>query len=344
MQKAGALQDAGAPRQVQGILRLSVILLAALLAGCSPKSGEPAGIAAGEKEKPPQSRVSRGPNGEAVITLDAATQKTMGLETAVLSSAQLGPEVKAYGRVLEDGSLAAQMAELSAAQATRQASQSELQRVRTLAGQNNASQRALQAAEAAAARDEAQVESARLRLVGSWGSALAGHAELPALVQSLVSLSNALVQLNIAAGETLPALPNGAQILALAANTPPIGAQFLGPAPQIDPQMQGPGYLFLVSPNSSRLTPGAAVAGYILLPGAAQSGVALPREAVVRYNGTAWVYRQSSDKTFVRTEVTLEQPLPDGWFVRNGLKVQDKVATTGAQLLLSEELKGGGVD
>jgi len=329
----------------QSALRMfAVCAFAAFLAGCSPKSDKPESAAAAEKEKPPESRVSRGPNGEAIITLDAATQKTMGLETAVLSPAQLGPEVKSYGRVLDVSSLAAQMAELAAAQATRQASQSELQRLRTLAGQNNASQRVLQAAEAAAARDEAQAESARLRLVGSWGNALAGRAELPALVQSLVSLSNALVQLNIAAGESPPAVPNGAQILALAANAPPIGAQFLGPAPQIDPQMQGPGYLFLVSPNSSRLTPGAAVAGYILLPGAAQLGVALPREAVVRYNGTTWVYRQTSDKTYVRTEIALEQPMPDGWFVREGLKAQDKVATTGAQLLLSEELKGGGVD
>jgi hypothetical protein len=325
-------------------LQVFAVVAAAFLSGCSPKSSEQAGTPAREKEKAPQSRVSRSPEGEAVITLDAATQKTMGLETAMLSAAQLGPEVKASGRVLDVSSLASQVTDLTAAQATRHASQSELQRLKTLAGQNNASQRALQAAEAAAARDESQAESARLRLEGSWGSALAGLDELRMLVQSLVSLSNALVQLNIAAGETLPAVPTGGQILPLGTDSTPVGAKFLGPAPQIDPQMQGPGYLFLVSPNSSRLTPGAAVAGYILLPGEPQSGVALPREAVVRYNGTAWVYRQTSEQTFVRTEVALQRPLTDGWFVRKGVKVQDKVATTGAQLLLSEELKGGGVD
>src|SRR2546426_4128160 len=58
-----------------------------------------------------------------------------------------------------------------------------------------------------------------------------------------------------------PVLPNGAQILALAANTPPIGAQFLGPAPQIDPQMQGPGYLFL-DRKSTRLNSSHLVISY----------------------------------------------------------------------------------
>jgi len=66
----------------------------------------------------------------------------------------------------------------------------------------------------------------------------------------------------------------------------------------------------------------------------------VPREAVIRFNGTTWVYVQTADNTFQRTEAALDRPLEDGWFVREGLKPQDKVVTVGAQQLLSEELKG----
>ena len=66
----------------------------------------------------------------------------------------------------------------------------------------------------------------------------------------------------------------------------------------------------------------------------------VPRNAVLRFNGATWVYLQTGGDTFQRTEVALEQPLENGWFVRQGMKAGDKVAVGGAQQLLSEELKG----
>jgi len=266
----------------------------------------------------------------------------MGLETAALAPAQLKPEVKGYGRVLDISPLATLVAELTTAQATSDASQAELKRLQTLAAQNNASERALQSAEAVATREQAQVASARLRLLASWGSAIAERKDLPAFVQSLSSLANALVQLDLPAGQRVPAPPAGARLLTLADDSQPIEAQFVGPAPAVDPQLQGRGFLFLVQSNRARLTPGAAVRGYINLPGEARSGVALPRQAILRFNGATWVYLQRGEEAFQRTEVALQAPLTEGWFVREGLKPQDKVVTVGAQQLLSEELKGQG--
>ena len=60
----------------------------------------------------------------------------------------------------------------------------------------------------------------------------------------------------------------------------------------------------------------------------------------MRFNGGTWVYLQNSADQFERREVQLDSPLPNGWFVTSGLKPQDKIVTTGAQQLLSEELKG----
>ena len=128
--------------------------------------------------------------------------------------------------------------------------------------------------------------------------------------------------------------------MTLADDSKPIEAQLLGPAMSVDAQMQGRGFLCLVAQNSSHLAPGAAVAGLLTLPGEAQSGVIVPRNAVVRFNGTAWVYVQTGDDTFERRQAALDTPLEKGWFVRDGLKPEAKVATAGAQELLSEELKG----
>jgi hypothetical protein len=330
--------------------RASVLVTAAILCICASSyaaeeaaktPAEPAAAgAATEKKSEPESRVKKGPNGETIITLDAATQKVMGLQTAALEKAQLNPELKGYGRVLDISPLASLVAELTTAQAANEVSQAELKRLKTLVAQNNASERALQAAEAAAVRDQTQVESARLRLLASWGSGISDRKDLPAFVQSLGSLASALVELDVPAGQLLTATPTGARLLTLNAQANPLPAQLIGPAAMVDPQLQGRGFLLLVSPNPSRLAPGAAVSGFLTLPGEPQSGVAVPRNAVVRFNGTTWVYLQTGEETFQRTEVKLDSPLSEGWFVREGLKPQDKVVTVGTQQMLSEELKG----
>ena len=65
---------------------------------------------------------------------------------------------------------------------------------------------------------------------------------------------------------------------------------FLELAPSVDPQMQGQGFLFLLKPNSLRLTSGEAVVGYLKIPGEPLAGVIIPREAVVRTEGAGWIY------------------------------------------------------
>ncbi len=317
-----------------------LLVLAGLLVGCSKQAKEQTAAPAAEKNAEPESWVKRGTNGGVVITLDAATQKIMGLQVAPLAPAQLNPQVKGYGRVLDVSLLASTVADLTTAQAASAASRAELQRLKTLAAQNNASERALQAAEAAAVRDQAQTESVRLKLLSNWGSAIAERQDLPSFVQALGSLASALVEIDLPAGASVNSPPTGARLFSLADANKPIEARFLGPAPVADPQMQGRGFLFLVDPNSSRLVPGAAVEASLTLPGEPQNGVLLPREAVVRFSGTTWTYLQTAPEAFQRVEVPLGQPLEKGWFVSEGLKPQDKIVITGAQQLLSEELKG----
>lgn len=316
--------------------------MALLMAGCSPGSKDAAPAPAGEKHEEAEPRVKHGTNGEVIVTVEAPTQKTMGLATVALEAAELAPEIKAYGTVLDVAPLAALVAELNTASAASAASEAELKRLQSLAAQDNASQRALQAAQAVAVRDQAQVESVRLRLVAGWGKAIAEQQDLARFIRSIASLSNVVAQLDVPAGQMLSAAPTGARLFTLADQTKPVPALLLGLAPVVDPQMQGRGFLVLVAPNTLHLAPGAALTGSLTLPGEPQKGVALPDSALVRYNGTTWVYLQTGDTTFARTEVRLEQPLEHGWFVSTRVKPGDKVVTVGAQELLSEELNTAG--
>ena len=315
----------------------TLVTAAGLLTGCEKKDTAPA---AEKKSAEPESRVHHGTNGEVVITLDAATQKLMGLQTAPLAATQLSPEVRGSGRVVDPAALAAVVADFVSAHAATEASQKELARVKTLAAQNNTSARALETAEAAAQRDQALAAAAHARLLATAGRALSERKDLAAFVQSLTTGESALVRIDLPAGESLKSEPAGARLVTLGENTSPIEAKFIGAAPAVDPQTQARGFLFLVEANASRLAPGAAVTGFLKLAGDAQTGVLVPRNAVVRFNGAAWSYLQTGEETFSRVEIALGSPLTDGWFVREGLKPQDKVVTVGAQQLLSEELKG----
>jgi multidrug efflux pump subunit AcrA (membrane-fusion protein) len=318
---------------------LFVIAILASFAGCSRDRKEPSSSAPPEAAEELHSRVQHSTNGDVMVTVDAATQKMIGLQTALVQPAQLNPELKGYGRVLDVSPLASLTAELTTVQAASEVSQAELKRLKTLALQSNASERALQAAEAAAIRDRTQVESTRLRLLASWGHTISESKDLVALVENLGALTSALVEIDLPAGEQIKDPPTGARLLTLAQESTPIDARYLGPAPVVS-AMQGRGYLFLVQPNPFHLAPGAAVTGLLTFPGTPKLGVALPREAVVYFNGAAWVYRQAGNEAFERTPVALESPLENGWFVGDRLKPQDKVVVVGGQQLLSEELKG----
>jgi hypothetical protein len=94
--------------------------------------------------------------------------------------------------------------------------------------------------------------------------------------------------------------------------------------------------LFLLETNPP--PPGTAIVGRLQTRGAPQSGVLVPRAAVLRHQGEAVVYVQMSDDTFQRRQINLDRPLNNGFFVYKGLSTNDRVVIVGAQQLLSAEL------
>lgn len=285
-------------------------------------------------------KVTRGTNGNVVITMTDELQGNIGIQVTNPVPTEFSPEVKGYGRVQDPAPLAALMNELAAAQAAAVASSNELSRLKTLAPEGNASARALQTAEASALRDQLAVQSAQDRLTLAWGKPIAEQKDLPAFIQSLTALEAVLVRIDLPLGSALTPAPTGARISTLSGQS--AQAEFLGLAPAVDPQMQGQGYLCLIKPNTLHLTPGQAVTGYLKVPGQPLPGVVIPRAAVVRAEGAGWVYVLDTNgaEGFTRTEIPLDRPTDGGYFVTHGINAGNYIVVNGAQQLLSLEVKG----
>ena len=292
-----------------------------------------------EEEHKEESRVLH-TNDQTFVKLDKEAQEKVGLQLAPLEAASLAPEVKANGRVLDPAPLAALLVEGATARTTLDASRKELERLKILAQDQNTSARLLEAAAAAVQRDQIFVDASQLKLVTGWGKVIAGQKDLSAFVALLAAQEAALVRLDVPLGDAPKESPTGARIAALNSPESPVDAQFLGPAASADPQTQGQGFLCLI--KSSAFAPAAAVTGWLMLSGQPEQGVVVPRSAIVRHEGEAFVYVQTSEGLFLRKEIELHHPTAKGWFIDEGLKPGDKVVTVGAQQLLSEELKGEG--
>lgn len=323
---------------------------AAAIVGCSHQSSE----TTAKKSAEPESHVKHGTNGEVAITLDAATQKVIGLQVAALAPAQLTPEVKGFGHVLDPAPLRDLLIELGKAQLGFDNSHQELERMKVLRKDNNASERAYQAAESAYRLEQANVTAILLKIQASWCGeigVLAGPIVVPVgatrdvdpVLLNIVEARTAfLVRIDLPAAERMKERPASARIVGLTEGASPIEARFFDFAPTIDPQTQAQGLFFLVTTNLPALTPGMAVTAFIKTDQPPESGVIVPRNAVVRFNGATWIYLQTGEETFQRVAVTLDRPLADGWFVRDGPKPESKVVTVGAQIILSTEMSAAG--
>lgn len=313
-----------------------VVAVAALIFGYTQMSKERAADEAADQPITAASRVQTGANGETVVTLDVKTQQLIGLQTASLAAATLPPEIKAWGRVLDSAALVSLHNDAVAAQAALQASQPEFERMKKLSAQDNASARALEAAEAQMKHDQGALDTAEAQLAAASSKTVLDQ---PAeFFESLAKQEIVLVRLDLPAGETVAETPTGAQ-LEISGQRSEVGGQFLGRAAATDPQVQGAGFIFVVTNAPATLTPGLSLTGYLQLPGEPASGAIVPDAAVVRSDARVWIYVQTGDTTFARREISSDRPAAGGWFVTNGAAPGDKVVVTGAQTLLSEEHK-----
>jgi hypothetical protein len=296
-------------------------------------------------EVPPAESAEKEPEHEDfTVMLEKEKWSAIGIEMAEPEKSELAPRRVAFGRVLDPSPLVALDGDLAAAEAAISASRAEFERTqKLLAAGENTSRKSFETAEAQFRADEIKADSLRRQAALQWGAALpAGDAaKRRAFVEALVHGDAALVRADLLPGEAVTDLPRAARLLVLGREQQPIETALISPSTDADPRTQAQGFIILVEKPPFALRPGMALTAWLELPEKPRAGFLLPRAAVLRHDGRAWVFVQEEEK-FVRKPVMLDSPLEAGWFIsaeNGGLKADDLIVVTGPQVLLSEEMK-----
>lgn len=112
-----------------------------------------------------------------------------------------------------------------------------------------------------------------------------------------------------------------------------------GPAPQADPVTRDPAWLYRVAGGWKGMRPGASVTAHVSDGKGVRHGVLVPSAAVVQWDALAWAYEEREAGRYVRVRVPTDHPVPGGWLVTTPFQAGDRVVTSGAGQLLSEEFR-----
>lgn len=334
------MNDAPRPPRaaVAGVLLLAIVIALAAAAAWFLRSRQPAPPAA-----PAPSPVSV-VDGLTVVTLPPAVQRASGLHEQTVDAAPGSVAVgTAYGVVMDLQPLVDWRGRYVSAQAQDQAARvqwtvakAEWDRLRQLhAEDQNASLKAVQAAQADAERARSAAESAEASLRGlradalqQFGAEVAGWAQgKPGPMGQLLAHKASLV--GIALGDGAPP----ATLQVSMGGGPRWTARWVGRSPRADPKLGSGPELYLVPAG---LPANSSVVAW-LASRAAGAGVFVPLPAVVWYADQPWAYVRRDASRFARVPLLDATETPDGYVARGGITPGASVVTQGAGLLLSQE-------
>lgn len=287
-------------------------------------------------------------NGETAITLDPATQARLGLNTAALVPTTSRGQQTFPAMVLSSADLATARSNYLAAQAQVQKARvdadvanKEYARLKGLyAEDQNISQKSLEAAQGVAEADQTDVATAQQQvelqetlIAQQWGETVANWVQQNSPeFQRVIGQQDALLQVTIAADAPIAA-PKSVAIENLDGSK--TEARLVSPFPRVDPRIQGRSFLYVMSARAP-VAPDTSLLADVAV-GSQIKGVIVPSAAVVWSEGKGWAYQQTGASQFTRRPVATNLPVANGYFVSSGLPTTEKVVTTGAQALLSEE-------
>jgi len=336
------------------IIALMALVIAALTWALVYYSRDELGTQAEKRDERVTSASAAGIEaGRAVVRLSAQSQAAAGIVVQGLQPAKHEAALEAYGVVANLQPLAeargrylAAVAEATAARATLAAAESEYRRMQLLfRDDRNVSEQAMQAALAHYRAEQTRMNAAeqaaasiRDGIRGAWGESVTQWAANPGsqTMRSLLQQTSFLVQLVVPSQLPRAAVRNRIAIAPAIARNNTRPASFVGASPQVDAAFPGETYFYLVNGGGLRI--GMRVVARFGL-GSSATGVIVPSAAVVWHAGKAWAYVKDDDDSFARFEVLTNDEMEGGWFNSAGFDNDDEVVVSGAQLLLSEELK-----
>ena len=292
-------------------------------------------------------------NGASLITLSPETQQQSDIHTQTLVQVKHLTTLEGLGTVMPlDGLLDLRSRYLSAVgdlaviKASLSNSQNDYERLAQLNRHDrNISDRMLWAAEAVYKGDQAKLQAAETALDNlrytarqQWGETL-GLAALERNakpeIQALLDYQQVLIRIVLPADQENPS--KVLNVTPVGSTPRGINARLIASAPQADPTLQGRTY-FYAAP-AGELRAGMRLSTREMDSAKLKTGVDIPQSAVVWFGGKAWVYRKQGSEDFVRVPISTEVESEHGWFNHERLEPGNTIVISGAQLLLSEELK-----
>ncbi len=292
--------------------------------------------------------------GQAVVKLDVETQRTAGVETIVLEPVIHHAEFVAYGKAISVQPLLTlrtrylmALAQRGSAEARFKQTAQNAKRQQDLYQHGIASKRTLQSHQAQWEADKASLDAAYIQDQSiidegrlSWGQTLTDWALFASSDKLSVFLSGqqTLLQINVPThhqlADNVPAIfvgPSGDRSKAQQ-------AEWVSVSPQTDTNAQGAAYFFQTAGKT--IKPGMSISAWIPMAEQGLAGVIVPKSAVCWLLGQAFVYLKTSGETFGRRAIGGYATTADGYFVNDALTPGEEIVTTGAQMLLSEEMRG----
>lgn len=296
----------------------------------------------------PEAKVNE-ENGQAVIHLAPKVQQHLGIAEAPIYAARERKQMTLPAVVLPVLNLASMVsayeaanAQLQKAEITARVAKREYQRLENLySDRQNVSQRAVQAAAGVYRNDKVDVYLARenvplaaAAVMQNWGAVITGW-----MGHDTNSLQRVLRRQDVLVEMTLPLGASSRAPSSVEFNLPAGGrayARFVSAFPQVDPRVQGVGYLYITRARPG-LAPGLDLVAHFGV-GALRNGVIVPSSAVVWLHGEAWAYVVTGPGRFMRRQVPTSVSVPGGWFVTHGFQRGSPVVTQGAEQVLGVEL------
>jgi hypothetical protein len=278
------------------------------------------------------------------VTLATAVQARMGVATTTLAAVRHASEIDAFAKVLDPGPLAQLESDFETAEAAAAASKAEAARAKALhdAGGSVAA-KDMEASQAQARSDALKAQILRQQFDLQWGPGV-GRLSVPArrrLIAGLVKGALALVHVDTHNNEGQA----GARRVRIDIGAESVTGVVIGPARAAEPRLQSSGLIVEVGgPSTILLSVGLTQSAHIE-EATSQSGVLIPRSAVIRFRGSDWAYVRVSPTAFQRRLMLDPAPEENGLFVAQGFAPGDQVVTQGAAGLFAADLsRAGGTD
>ena len=287
------------------------------------------------------------------LRLEPKIQQLVGVKTQILKAAPHQAEFIAYGAVLNPEPLLQLHQQYLAAQAQQDSAQAKyaeshlnLTRTEHLHHQDIISTRRLQEQQV-----QWQTDKASLNVSGNqqktilaasrlnWGEILTewfviGHQQN---ADQFLNQDAQLLQISLPLNTSLGTTIKNIHVDEHGQREKAVVASLISIAPSVDPVSQGNRYFFKTT--GRRLAYGAQLTAWIAADSPARSGILIPKSALVWHLGQAYIFLKTADNEFSRRQISEYKAEAQGYFISDMPEQEIEVVTTGAQTLLSEQLK-----